>query len=566
VIPSRDVHFIERFGRKRAPVADHLELDAIATKPLCEVDERRHLTKIHGLDDEIQPEIPNSIPEPQLGDESEPADQLVKRRAPSKDGIGFRCGCVGRNQDLIDHALKPKTLPQGGGQENTVRLQVDLETRVLEVAYPAQHILEMRAAEGVAAACQAHAPGPSHQRKEDAIGQGVQTLLLILSGDDEPGPTGRAGEIAGFVVRQHHPFWHGVECRCPGQREFPDFGIGHGIRGGQRPGCQLRAMTAAAVAVAAVVDRGPDVSRCIGIPDILGRLAVEVADRLGQPRRAAEIDIAAGRGLDGAKGRIAEPALKAWLCRAATPGLMQDGLCTQIVGGPGQRLRGPRLCHREIARLEGVERGQGPVERRRVATGDQIGPECRTGFWCLGARCTLGLGGGRLNALSRITVARIALGQSGGGRVLDPAQANGVPRCLKVSSRWCGLVHLVPPDLSVRPPSRYTLLHMRSIDRGCHCEGRRTRQPRDTRGGRPPHDRGQRMAADCRCTARGLHFMASDQDDPGARAGVPQAAGRGGGQPLPGPLARLFRARRGFGRRKEPRATNAATDTNVRLP
>ena len=61
------------------------------------------------------------------------------------------------------------------------------------------------------------------------------------------------------------------------------------------------------------------------------------------------------------------------------------------------------------------------------------------------------------------------------------------------------------------------------------------------------------MAADSRSTAGGLRFMASGQGDPDPRAGVAKAAGRGGGHPLPGPLARLFRARCGFGRCKEPR-------------
>ena len=50
------------------------------------------------------------------------------------------------------------------------------------------------------------------------------------------------------------------------------------------------------------------------------------------------------------------------------------------------------------------------------------------------------------------------------------------------------------------------------------------------------------MAADSRCTGCGRRFMASGQGDPDPRAGVGKAAGRWGGQPLPGPLARLFRA------------------------
>ena len=68
------------------------------------------------------------------------------------------------------------------------------------------------------------------------------------------------------------------------------------------------------------------------------------------------------------------------------------------------------------------------------------------------------------------------------------------------------------------------------------------------------------MAAVSRNSPCGLHFIPSSPGDPDPRASVTKAAGRPGGHPLPGSLARLFRAGRGD-RPRDAVAVMATSDT-----
>ena len=154
-----------------------------------------------------------------------------------------------------------------------------------------------------------------------------------------------------------------------------------GNLGGARQlvGGKLRAVHAAAVAVAALEDRRPDVLGSWRVPDLVGLILLEVADRDRQPGRTAEVHVAPLVGVDLFERRQAEAAAQVRLGLAARPPV--EPLDEQVVLVVRHRAVGERqrlVAIVVVQRVHGRDNEQqlrGRTARGREAVERQAQPE-----------------------------------------------------------------------------------------------------------------------------------------------------------------------------------------------
>ncbi len=161
-----------------------------------------------------------------------------------------------------------------------------------------QDAAEMIAPERIAGPGDIDGLRDAEQRRERPLEEGIELGLFFLVGDDRRRAAGRAGEIAGAVMRQADADGRRRVSLCGecGERRAHLFRIA--MR--QAAIGDVAAIAPAAIGIGAVGDRGADFSgdRARPLPQQIG---IERADRRRQPIRTADMRMAAIGGVEIAK-------------------------------------------------------------------------------------------------------------------------------------------------------------------------------------------------------------------------------------------------------------------------
>ena len=94
-----------------------------------ELDHRRHLAEVSGLDDEVEPELASRRSRAEAPEESEVGEQRSPVAAAADDGVGDGIGGVGSRPRRSDPALKLQLLPGGGIEQHAIGLHLQLDAR-----------------------------------------------------------------------------------------------------------------------------------------------------------------------------------------------------------------------------------------------------------------------------------------------------------------------------------------------------------------------------------------------------------------------------------------------------